>query len=113
MIINYVKRSEVRGTWLDSHFSWQIRTFWIGVIVAIIGLLTCAFSAAFTVLSLRQVDAALRGLSMGGGADPIDVLSIYSLPSRLVFASVGFTSDIGVGPELPSPVPELTARLRR
>ncbi|MCB1955290.1 MAG: hypothetical protein KDG55_06415 [Rhodocyclaceae bacterium] len=28
VIINYVKRSDVRGTWLDSHFSWQIRTFW-------------------------------------------------------------------------------------
>ena len=28
VIINYVKRSEVRGTFLDSHFSWQIRTFW-------------------------------------------------------------------------------------
>ncbi|MBC7780828.1 MAG: hypothetical protein H7125_12080 [Proteobacteria bacterium] len=28
VVINYVKRSEVRGTWLDSHFSWQIRTFW-------------------------------------------------------------------------------------
>jgi uncharacterized membrane protein len=27
VIINYVKRSEVRGTWLDSHFGWQIRTF--------------------------------------------------------------------------------------
>lgn len=28
VIINYVKRREVRGTWLDSHFGWQIRTFW-------------------------------------------------------------------------------------
>ena len=28
MIINYVKRDAVRGTFLDSHFSWQIRTFW-------------------------------------------------------------------------------------
>jgi len=28
VILNYVKRSEVRGTWLDSHFRWQIRTFW-------------------------------------------------------------------------------------
>jgi uncharacterized membrane protein len=28
VILNYVKRSEVRGTWLESHFSWQIRTFW-------------------------------------------------------------------------------------
>lgn len=28
VIINYVKRNDVRGTYLDSHFSWQIRTFW-------------------------------------------------------------------------------------
>jgi uncharacterized membrane protein len=32
VIINYVKRSDVRGTWLDSHFSWQIRTFWFGLL---------------------------------------------------------------------------------
>jgi uncharacterized membrane protein len=30
VILNYVKRSEVRGTWLDPHFRWQIRTFWYG-----------------------------------------------------------------------------------
>ena len=28
VILNYAKRSEVRGFWLDSHFGWQIRTFW-------------------------------------------------------------------------------------
>ena len=28
VIMNYVKRNDVRGTWLDSHFSWQLRTFW-------------------------------------------------------------------------------------
>ncbi len=27
VILNYAKRAEVRGTWLDSHFGWQIRTF--------------------------------------------------------------------------------------
>ncbi|MET0280071.1 MAG: hypothetical protein ABW278_02955 [Steroidobacteraceae bacterium] len=37
IIINYVKRDEVRGTWLDSHFSWQIRTFWWSLLWAIIG----------------------------------------------------------------------------
>lgn len=31
VIINYVKRDAVRGTFLDSHFSWQIRTFWWAV----------------------------------------------------------------------------------
>jgi len=32
VILNYVKRSDVRGTWLDSHFQWQIRTFWYGLL---------------------------------------------------------------------------------
>jgi uncharacterized membrane protein len=31
VILNYVKRSDVRGTWLESHFRWQIRTFWFGL----------------------------------------------------------------------------------
>jgi uncharacterized membrane protein len=32
VILNYVKRSEARGTWVDSHFKWQIRTFWFGLL---------------------------------------------------------------------------------
>ena len=32
VIFNYVKRSEARGTWLESHFQWQIRTFWYGLL---------------------------------------------------------------------------------
>jgi uncharacterized membrane protein len=32
VILNYVKRGEVRGTWLESHFRWQIRTFWFGLL---------------------------------------------------------------------------------
>ena len=30
VVFNYVKRGEVSGTWLESHFRWQIRTFWFG-----------------------------------------------------------------------------------
>jgi uncharacterized membrane protein len=36
VIINYVKRSDVRGTWLETHFSWQIRTFWFALLWALI-----------------------------------------------------------------------------
>ena len=32
VILNYVKRSEARDTWLESHFRWQIRTFWFGLL---------------------------------------------------------------------------------
>jgi uncharacterized membrane protein len=39
VILNYIKRSDVRGTWLDSHFAWQLRTFWWGLVwVALCGL---------------------------------------------------------------------------
>ena len=37
VILNYVKRSDVRGTWLDSHFSWQIRTFWFALLWLVVG----------------------------------------------------------------------------
>jgi uncharacterized membrane protein len=36
VILNYVKRSEARATWLDSHFSWQIRTFWWALLWVVI-----------------------------------------------------------------------------
>ena len=43
VFLNYLKRSEVRGTWLESHFQWQIRTFWftlLWLIVAGVVMLT-------------------------------------------------------------------------
>jgi uncharacterized membrane protein len=44
VIINYVKRGDARGTWLDSHFGWQIRTFWYAVLwVVLAGLLILTF----------------------------------------------------------------------
>jgi uncharacterized membrane protein len=39
VILNYVKRSEVRGTWLESHFLWQIRTFWYGLLWVVLCVL--------------------------------------------------------------------------
>ena len=40
VILNYVKRGETIGTWLESHFRWQIRTFWYGVLwVGLCGVL--------------------------------------------------------------------------
>ena len=43
VIVNLVKRDDVRGTYLESHFNWQLRTFWyalLWVLVAIILALT-------------------------------------------------------------------------
>jgi len=40
VLINYFKLDEVRGTWLEPHFRWQIRTFWIGLLWTVIGVVT-------------------------------------------------------------------------
>ncbi|MBK9130179.1 MAG: hypothetical protein IPM20_00845 [Gammaproteobacteria bacterium] len=43
VVINYLKRGEVRGTYLESHFRWQIRTFWFAaawVLLAVLLALT-------------------------------------------------------------------------
>jgi len=41
VILNYAKHSEARGTWLESHYRWQIRTFWFAIAwVLLAGFLT-------------------------------------------------------------------------
>ncbi len=40
VIVNYVKKDDVYGTWLESHFRWQIRTFWFGLLWAGLGVAT-------------------------------------------------------------------------
>jgi uncharacterized membrane protein len=37
LIVAYVKRGDARGTWLESHFSWLIRTFWWSLVWDLIG----------------------------------------------------------------------------
>jgi len=40
IIISYVKLDDVKGTWLESHFRWQIRTFWFSLLWGAIGAIT-------------------------------------------------------------------------
>jgi uncharacterized membrane protein len=39
IIIAHVKRDQAAGSWLASHFSWQIRTFWWSLLWAMVGAL--------------------------------------------------------------------------
>lgn len=38
IMVNYLKRDELAGSWLESHFNWQIRTFWWSLLWAVVGL---------------------------------------------------------------------------
>ncbi|MDX1636232.1 MAG: hypothetical protein R3280_16455 [Marinobacter sp.] len=50
VIINYVKLDDVRGTWIEPHFRWQIRTFWIGVLWSVIGVITTVIIVGWFIL---------------------------------------------------------------
>jgi len=63
VIMNYVRRSEARGTWLESHFNWQIRTFWFALLW---GTVTSIISAPLVlVLGLGVVTWVIGFLAVG------------------------------------------------
>ena len=64
IILNYVKRGDVAGTYLESHFNWQIRTFWISLIVGIIGMVLMLVLIGWLVLVADAVWVIYR-LVMG------------------------------------------------
>ena len=59
VILNYVKRSEVRGTWLDSHFSWQIRTFWFALLWLAIGAVLFATVIGIPVAAILWIGTGI------------------------------------------------------
>jgi len=72
VIMNYARRSEVRGTWLESHYRWQLRTFWFAVLwsvlvavasaplaLILVGFLT--FAVGIGLIGLWLIYRVLRG----------------------------------------------------
>lgn len=59
VIVNYVKRDEASGTWLESHFRWQIRTFWFALlwclIAALLALTIVGIPLAWALLVLAGI----------------------------------------------------------
>ncbi|MDJ0881525.1 MAG: hypothetical protein QNJ56_07720 [Gammaproteobacteria bacterium] len=50
VIINYIKEDDLKGSWLESHFIWQKRTFWYGLLWVVLGSLTTAVLIGWLVL---------------------------------------------------------------
>ena len=55
IIINYLKKDEVANTYLASHFRWQIRTFWFGLLWAAIGAISLAIGVGVIILIANGV----------------------------------------------------------
>jgi uncharacterized membrane protein len=55
LIINYVKRPDVAGTYLESHFTWQIKTFWYGLLWGLLGFLTIFILIGYLILLANTI----------------------------------------------------------
>jgi len=63
VIINYVKQGDARGSWLESHFRWQIRTFWFALAwVILIGLAGAALAIVLIGFAIWGVGLFLLGI---------------------------------------------------
>ena len=58
VIMNYARRSATRGTYLESHFRWQIRTFWYALLWAVV--------CGFVMLTVIGIPLAILGLAALG-----------------------------------------------
>ncbi len=60
LVIDYIKRDEAAGTVYASHFDWQIRTFWWGLVWTVVGVALAIVAVGFVVLFAVWVWAIYR-----------------------------------------------------
>jgi len=81
VLLNYIKREDTLGTYLDSHFRWQIRTFWFSllwlVVCAILFITVIGIPLAWIlamVIGLWVLYRMMRGVAglMSQQAMPVD-----------------------------------------
>ena len=77
IFMNYAKRRDADGTWLATHFDWQIKTFWYSIVWFVIGVLIVIF--------------ALGGFGVGMFADSGNIAISSVLFASLGFIMMGFT----------------------
>jgi uncharacterized membrane protein len=59
VVLNYMNQKEVRGTWLESHFRWQMRTFWYALLWVLVALLL-----AFTLIGIPVAVVLMLGVGI-------------------------------------------------
>jgi uncharacterized membrane protein len=82
LIVAYVKRDEARGTWVASHLTWLIRTFWFSflwgavglAVLLVLGLILIGIPIAFliwAVASIWVIYRVIRGYLLFKESKPI------------------------------------------
>jgi len=75
VILAYVWRREDRAAWAESHYRYHIRTFWLGIAWAVIGVMLAIFGVGFLILLAIPIWFAVRAVKSLMAAqknEPID-----------------------------------------
>ncbi|MDF1484735.1 hypothetical protein PY257_05970 [Ramlibacter sp. H39-3-26] len=76
IVINYVKREDAAGTLYESHFTWQIRTFWWSIVWGVVGVITIWVGIGFVVffvLFIWMIYRLVKGLLYWNDRKPLPV----------------------------------------
>ena len=68
IVMNYAKRNDASGTWLATHFDWQIKTFWYSIVFFVIGgmLLVVALGGLGVSVMVDSGNAAIVSILLTG-----------------------------------------------
>lgn len=76
IIMNYIKRNEMRGTWLESHVEWQIKTFWWCLLGYVVGAVLSIILIGYLIILLVMIWQVYRlvvGLNALNDNKPIGI----------------------------------------
>jgi uncharacterized membrane protein len=74
LVIAYVNRPQVAGTWMEGHYTYQIRTFWIGLLFSFVAVLLVVIGIGvllFIALAIWAIVRCIKGLQWASAGQPV------------------------------------------
>jgi uncharacterized membrane protein len=74
LVLAYINRGQASGTWMESHYTYQIRTFWIGILYSCISFVLMVVLIGFlliVVVAVWWVARCVRGLMWAAEGKPV------------------------------------------
>lgn len=74
LVMAYINRGQSRGTWAETHYTYQIRTFWIGLLYAFISVLLMFVLIGFLVIIavlIWWIVRCVKGLQWASAGEPV------------------------------------------
>jgi uncharacterized membrane protein len=74
LVMAYLNRGEARGSWVETHYTYQIRTFWIGLLYSIIAVALMIVGIGFLLfiaVAIWAIVRCVKGLQWAAASQPV------------------------------------------